>query len=116
MLPCVVWSLPSQINPIKVAIISHFIYIIPSIYCLDVSNFAEVFKSILDILDTWKELGTALGLTVKEIEVDNPNAKRRMKAVIIAWLQMKGSDPSWQSFCKVSRTLRDSLVGREDVQ
>lgn len=37
-----------------------------------------------------------------------------MKAVIKAWLQMKGKGPppSWQTFCKA---LRDRLVGRKDI-
>lgn len=87
-------------------------------YFIDESNFGEVFRSAVDIVDTWEDLGTALGLHVSllsAVETNNPkNARKCMRAVIVAWLQQKGSDPhpSWQSFCKA---LRDKLVQHSAV-
>lgn len=49
---------------------------------------------------------------LEAFKIINISAKKRMRAVIVAWLQGKGSDPSWQTLCEA---LRDVLVDRADV-
>ena len=78
-------------------------------------DFRDVFRSVLDILQLWEDLGMALGLKVAElsvIEEDKSTSKARMKAVLLAWLQGRGLDPSWQTLCKA---LRDKLVGQPNL-
>ena len=78
-------------------------------------DFRDVFRSVLDILHMWEDLGMALGLKMAElsvIEEDKSTSKARMKAVLLAWLQGRGLDPSWQTLCNA---LRDELVDRTDL-
>ena len=77
----------------------------------DLSN---VLRSVLNILDRWHDLGLALGLDVPElttIKEDESKSRDRMKAMLTAWLQGKGKDPTWQTLCMA---LRDKLVDRAD--
>lgn len=79
------------------------------------SDFPDVLRSVLGILDRWDDLGLALGLKYAElsvIEKDKSTSKDRMKAMLLAWLQGHGQHPSWQTLCKA---LEDKLVARSDI-
>ena len=69
----------------------------------------------MDILKLWEDLGLALGIKVSELEVigsDKPDAKAKMKAMLLAWLRGRGKESSWNTLCDA---LRNPLVDRKDI-
>ena len=72
-------------------------------------------RSVLDVLDTWEDLGLALGIKVCELNVikkENATLRDHMKAMLLVWLHHGGKYPTWKTLCEA---LRDELVERRDI-
>lgn len=70
---------------------------------------------VLDILERWDDLGMALEIKMSELTVikkENSTLRERMKEMLLAWLQGRGKNPSWQTLCNA---LKDRLVERDDI-
>ena len=75
-----------------------------------------ILEFLFDVSDQWEYFGMALGLREAELAVikaDHFKVKDKMKAMALAWLQLRGKTPvSWKTLCGA---LKHPSVGRPDI-
>ena len=82
----------------------------------DEHSLRAISDSIFTLAAEWFNLGVALGLsyaTLREIESNHTEARRRLTEMVIAWLRKKdNSQPSWWSLVSA---LSSPSVGRVEI-